>query len=75
MKIPKVKLTEAKARAYIKSGGAHCPFCKSVQTEGGPVEISGAQSIQGMWCLDCEEEWEDIFERVQVVHRIPVEIP
>jgi len=38
-----------------------CIFCGSGDIEGGFIEIEGKKAYQKMWCLACENPWEDVY--------------
>lgn len=41
-----------------------CPYCGSVQIEGGGVEINKAGAWQAVTCLSCGKEWNDIYKLI-----------
>ena len=53
-------------KKYLDSGGSICPYCESSQIEGGSIEIDGQQAWQKVSCLDCEKDWDDIYNLVDV---------
>jgi len=47
---------------YMKSGGSHCPYCKSTSLEGqGSPQIDGAEVTQEIECLNCHKSWHDLY--------------
>ena len=61
------KLTKDQKKAYIKSRGTRCPYCKS-------ENISANENIQGdddygkctIICKACNAEWVDIYQLVDI---------
>jgi transcription elongation factor Elf1 len=51
---------------YLKSG-AFCPFCKSHEIEGGPVDIVGTSAFQNVKCIACGASWQDEYWLVDAV--------
>jgi hypothetical protein len=47
--------------AYLAAGGVHCPFCHSAQIEGDSFEAEAGTVWQDVRCLDCGEEWQDLY--------------
>ena len=62
-----MKINATQLRAYLDAGGTFCPFCRSPQIEGGPVEIDPHGAMQPMSCLSCNRTWHDIHQRVDIV--------
>jgi len=56
-----MRLTDQAKQAYLDSGGIHCPYCGSEQTEGRAVEIDAGKARQPMACLACNREWTDVY--------------
>ena len=47
-------------------GAEHCPNCGSADIVGAHLEIELAVITQDVWCRQCGELWQDIFEYVGV---------
>lgn len=47
---------------YVAAGAGMCPFCRSGDISGGPVEIEGTTAWQDVTCNDCQHNWQDIYE-------------
>ena len=62
-----MELTAKQVRAYLKASGTWCPFCRSPQIEGGPVEIDARGARQTMTCLACGRTWQDVHQRVDII--------
>ena len=56
-----MKLTEEQKKAYMKDAANLCPFCKSPDISGGPVEIDGREAWQEVSCNECNEQWRDVY--------------
>jgi len=56
------KLTEEQKRAYMQDAANLCPFCKSWDIEGSPVEVDGRYVWQEAACNECEERWRDVYK-------------
>lgn len=51
----------------MKSNAEHlasycCPWCGRGDLEGGPVDITGDKAVQTVGCLDCNAEWQDVYQ-------------
>jgi hypothetical protein len=57
-----MKLTEEQKIAYMQDAANLCPFCKSWDIEGGPVEIDGRYAWQETTCNECQERWRDVYK-------------
>ena len=53
--------TKEQIKKYIKSGYSDCPYCGKSDIEGSMVEIDGRYAIQGMSCLNCHKNWNDVY--------------
>jgi hypothetical protein len=53
--------TEDAAGEDVPQGNDKCPVCGGEQMEGGFVEIAGMEARQGVFCLDCHTEWEEVY--------------
>ena len=47
---------------YVAAGGGRCPFCRGEQiyADSAP-EVDGSECRQAVRCLDCGEEWTDVY--------------
>jgi hypothetical protein len=54
-------VTHEQMENYIKGGGDKCPKCESNNITGGHVEIDWNEAVQGVFCGDCEFEWDDVY--------------
>jgi len=54
-------LTKKERNAYLKDTKGCCPFCKSNDIVGGPVEIGKNSAFQSVSCTDCGRDWQDIY--------------
>lgn len=48
-------------RRYLKDEGSLCPICRSGQIEGGSFDFEGNSVSQRVCCLECDNEWVDIY--------------
>lgn len=46
---------------YTRNGCGYCPYCLSNSIEAGAIEVQGASAHQSTYCLECNEEWQDIY--------------
>ena len=53
-------------KAHIKGKGLSCPFCGSALIRGGFIEIEEGKAFQQMGCTECEAEWQDVYELIDV---------
>ena len=63
-------------QTYIKRKGLSCPFCASLSIQGGFIEIEIGKAFQRMGCTDCEAQWQDVYELIDMIPDInlyPVE--
>jgi len=49
-------------KEHIANGGQSCPKCNSDQIEGSEVTIDTGKTYQEMTCLECNAQWEDIYD-------------
>jgi len=66
MKKTMKKLTDKQKKAYLKNYNK-CPHCQSDQIGGGFVEVDGDTACQIVGCNDCDKQWYDIYNLVDVV--------
>jgi len=55
------------AALYVAHGGANCPFCGSIELEGGSQDADGAGIVQKIKCLACGRRWYDVYHLVAVM--------
>jgi transcription elongation factor Elf1 len=53
-------------REWYLNHSANCPFCHSGQIEGGSVEIDAGGAWQEVSCVECGEQWVDIYKLIDV---------
>ena len=46
---------------YMKSSGAHCPFCESTNITSGPIQADGSVAWAEVECEDCGSVWQDVW--------------
>lgn len=46
---------------YVETGGTRCPFCRSQNCEGEPVEFDAGYALQEVGCNDCGRAWRDVY--------------
>ena len=46
---------------YLKSSGAHCPFCQSGDITSGPIQADGPVAWAEVQCEDCGSGWQDVW--------------
>ena len=59
-------MTKDQATEYLKTGGVHCPHCKSHNIEGGSFEYDSTVIWQKVTCYDCHKRWIDIHDLTSV---------
>jgi len=50
---------DAQQKAYVDKGGYACPFCGSVNLEGGHFEVDSRIAWQLVRCNGCGQSWND----------------
>lgn len=60
------ELTKGMKTKYLKKLGNECPFCGSDNITGGSFEADAGHAWQPIFCNECEKEWNDIYELVDV---------
>jgi len=50
---------------YINQDGCYCPYCGSENLDTEPMEFECR--TQKITCLDCHEEWLDVYELVGIL--------
>lgn len=58
--------TKEAREKYVRTGGVRCLFCGSEQIEGGAFECNAGMAGQEVRCLDCSEEWIDVYSMIEV---------
>ena len=61
-----MKLTNEQRKAYLQGEGASCPYCGVTDIEGQSVDIDTCHATQEVRCLECGEEWLDIYTLTDV---------
>ena len=59
-------------KAHIKGKGLSCPFCGTSSIQGSFIEIETGKTFQRMRCTECEAEWQDVYELIDI-NPYPVE--
>jgi hypothetical protein len=59
-------MTKKEKQTYLRADGVFCPFCKSLDIEGGSVEINSGTASQEIHCLNCDKKWADLYHLVDV---------
>ncbi len=54
-------------KTHIKGKGLSCPFCGSSSIQGGFIEIEAGKAFQRMGCTECEAEWQDVYELIDMI--------
>ncbi len=52
---------------HLNSKGVSCPYCKSYEIEGGPVEIQEGLAFQEVSCTSCEGAWQDKYTLIDTL--------
>lgn len=47
---------------YVASNGTHCPHCGGDLLEGRDITINTGEATQTVMCLDCDEDWTDVYQ-------------
>ena len=63
MSITSKKLTSANIKKYLNNCGNLCPHCQSdhITTTIGDAYVENLSASRKVECLDCGEEWLDIY--------------
>lgn len=59
-------MTAEQKADYLKSGGRHCPYCKSQNLDGEVTRYDHDDPEQDVTCLDCGKSWTDILGPIDV---------
>lgn len=51
---------------YLAGEPNTCPTCRSSEVEGDEVTINGKNAEQTLGCLNCGDEWTDVYQLVRV---------
>lgn len=62
-------LTNKQYRKSDEAEEAVCPFCRSNELEWDELTVNGRTVKQEVKCLDCENEWYDIYKLKGYVER------
>ena len=60
----------AQQRIYktrLKWDGNQCPYCRSKDIEGGPVDVEENQTLQTVTCNDCNAKWIEVYRRTHFI--------
>ena len=68
-------MTKKQKSDYLKSGFAHCPYCKSNNISGDGIDIESDYAIQEVTCYDCGRSWRDHYKLVDVEPMIVLPTP
>ena len=49
-------------KEYSNNLYSECPYCKSSSIESQENDFDGSVMNCHMYCVDCEEQWEDCYE-------------
>ncbi len=55
-----MSLTKKQKKKYIECS-SKCPFCGSIDIEGGEVDVDGVIARQQITCNGCQKKWNDIY--------------
>jgi transposase-like protein len=55
-----------KAKKYLEQHGIACPFCGSLQIEGGSMNFEAGEIVQRISCHECSEQWTDVYKLAAV---------
>jgi len=71
------ELTPEKAKAYIDSEGATCPYCEATDITGRSLEVDADVVTQTIDCENCHEQWIDVYRLVGLAdpHGNRIDIP
>ena len=49
-------------KEYVENNGSVCPVCQSREIRGQGFSIDGTVASQGVSCLKCGSQWQDIYQ-------------
>lgn len=64
------RLSNADREQYVKDGGNKCPFCRSTDLDGGKPQVDGPRAWCVIMCLNCGEEWHDIYTLTDIQYEM-----
>ncbi len=56
---------------YMKSSGAHCPFCESRNITSGPIQADGPVAWAEVECEVCGASWQDVWALPARIEPLP----
>ena len=69
-------LSRAEKAAYVKGGGASCPYCGSDSVEAiEQVQMDGREGTQQIECKSCDALWCDVVRLVGVYETMEPDDP
>lgn len=60
------KLSQAKIKRYIKSGGVYCPYCGSENLDEFGQDYDETGIYKYIRCLTCDERWTDTYKLIDM---------
>ena len=58
------KRTEASDTSW-----GRCPTCDSDNLEGSSITIEDTAAIQGVFCMECGSEWDEVYAASYIIER------
>ena len=59
-------LIDDQKKEYVEKAYGKCPWCNSIDIEGGPIEIDSNEALQEVGCLECGKGWIDVYRLYDV---------
>ncbi len=59
-------LTEEQKKEYLTRGGVGCPYCGSMNYEGGEIDTGNGYAYQLIYCEDCDNAWTDEYKLIGI---------
>ncbi len=59
------KLSAKRRKEYLRNPN-FCPYCKSDNICTGEFDACFNSATQKVYCNDCEEQWQDVYEMIDV---------
>jgi hypothetical protein len=56
-----MSLTDKQKEEYVKHDGIYCPHCDGQNLQGEPFEADAGYASQEVMCMDCNENWTDVY--------------
>ncbi len=63
-------MDKKRKKEYLKKKGVRCPYCWGDDIAGGRLVVSDGQAYQEVSCLNCHNEWRDIYTLTGVEGKI-----